>query len=99
MSGACEGGKPNRITGVGSGRGLGGEVLEGGIEVNKEGVMSGGGEGATTVSMITTIRGLGGVHWGASGLVKGEDRAWSYTDADGGKSSSSRLVLDLPSSL
>jgi hypothetical protein len=38
-----EGGKPKRITGVGSDR-FGGE--ERGAELNREGVISGGGEGA-----------------------------------------------------
>jgi hypothetical protein len=39
----CEGGKPKRITGVGSERFVG---EEGGAEPNKEGVISGGGDGA-----------------------------------------------------
>jgi hypothetical protein len=60
MRGAWEGGKPKRITGVGSGRGLGAEEAEGGIEVNREGVMSGGGEGANAVSVLKSMN-VGGV--------------------------------------
>jgi hypothetical protein len=43
MRGACAEGKPKRITGVGSCRLLGDEE---GVELNNEGVISGGGEGA-----------------------------------------------------
>jgi len=51
MRGPCEGGKPKRITGVGSGRGpFVGKVVAG-IEVKMEGVMSGGGDGARTTNV------------------------------------------------
>lgn len=43
IKGACADGKPNRITGVGSWRLLGDEE---GVELNSDGVISGGGDGA-----------------------------------------------------
>ena len=44
-----EGGKPKRITGVGSDR-FGGDEM--GAELNREGVISGGGEGAVMLVLV-----------------------------------------------
>lgn len=51
MRGACEGGKPKRITGVGSGRvPFVGKVVVG-IEVKREELMSGGGDGTIATNV------------------------------------------------
>jgi hypothetical protein len=75
MRGAWAEGKPKRITGVGSWRLFGEEE---GVELNNEGVISGGGEGATHIVSISIRRkedvgigiqmgcGRGSLHRGAS---------------------------------
>jgi hypothetical protein len=64
-----EGGKPKRITGVGSER-FGGE--DRGAELNRLGVISGGGEGAVMSGfMFREVTSLGFLFWegGGSGVV------------------------------
>ena len=77
MRGACEGGNPKRITGVGSGRVPFVGTVVVGIEVKMEELMSGGGDGTITTNVRCHQRKNrgGGEHCGVSCLEKGEDRA------------------------